>query len=37
MNFEFMPELHMRHGYFFILGVIGVTCAMLYRRFRKAQ
>ncbi|HKI81974.1 MAG TPA: CorA family divalent cation transporter [Pseudodesulfovibrio sp.] len=27
MNFEFMPELKMRYGYFILLG--GMTCVVL--------
>ncbi|MDP9421225.1 MAG: magnesium and cobalt transport protein CorA [Pseudomonadota bacterium] len=35
MNFDNMPELHMRYGYFAVVGLIAVICALLYRRFRK--
>ncbi len=35
MNFDNMPELHTRYGYFVVVAVIAVTCALLYRRFRK--
>lgn len=35
MNFEFMPELHWRHGYFFVLGTIAVICGGLWLRFRR--
>ena len=35
MNFDNMPELHTRYGYFVVVGVIAVTCVLLYRRFRK--
>ncbi|MFC3096935.1 magnesium and cobalt transport protein CorA [Alteraurantiacibacter palmitatis] len=35
MNFEFMPELTWRHGYFIVLGVIGAICALLFWRFRR--
>jgi len=35
MNFEHMPELKWQYGYPFALGVIALTCALLYRRFRK--
>lgn len=37
MNFEHMPELSTRYGYFVVLIVIGLTCVMLYRRFRLAR
>lgn len=36
MNFAHMPELHWRYGYFAILGVISIVCALLYWRFRKS-
>src|SRR5215211_5353675 len=35
MNFEHMPELHWRYGYFLVLMVILGVCAALYWRFRK--
>ena len=35
MNFDNMPELHTRYGYFIVVAVIAVICALLYRRFRK--
>jgi len=35
MNFENMPELRWRYGYFMVVGLIAATCALLYRRFRK--
>lgn len=35
MNFEWMPELHARHGYFVVLGVMAAICAGLYIRFRR--
>ena len=34
MNFENMPELHARYGYFAVVGAIAVICVLLYRRFR---
>lgn len=36
MNFENMPELHLKYGYFIILGMIVVICLWLYDRFRRA-
>ena len=36
MNFEHMPELTWRYGYFLVLGVIAVTCGVLFHRFRRA-
>jgi magnesium transporter len=35
MNFDNMPELHWRFGYFAVLAVIGVACVGLYRLFRR--
>ena len=35
MNFQNMPELHERYGYFIVLGVIVAACLWLYDRFRK--
>lgn len=35
MNFEFMPELHWRHGYYMALGLIVITCTGLWWRFRR--
>jgi magnesium transporter len=35
MNFDHMPELHWRYGYFIALAVIGTACFGLYRLFRR--
>ena len=35
MNFQHMPELHWRYGYFLALGVIAGACFALYRLFRR--
>ena len=35
MNFEHMPELETRYGYFVVLGVIALLCFWLYSRFRR--
>ena len=35
MNFQNMPELHERYGYYVVLGVIIAVCLWLYDRFRK--
>ena len=35
MNFEVMPELKWTYGYPMALGIIGLTAAFLYWRFRK--
>ncbi|WP_084044701.1 magnesium transporter [Ensifer sp. WSM1721] len=37
MNFNEMPELRFRYGYFVVLAVIFVVCATLYRFFRRAR
>jgi len=37
MNFNNMPELRTRYGYFVVLGVITVICSLLYTRFRKLK
>lgn len=37
MNFENMPELKTRYGYFVILGGIAVICSLLYARFKRAK
>lgn len=36
MNFRNMPELKTEYGYYVVLGVIALMCAVLYRRFRKS-
>jgi magnesium transporter len=35
MNFEVMPELHWRYGYFAVLGVIVAVCLGLWARFKQ--
>ncbi|WP_082478034.1 MULTISPECIES: magnesium and cobalt transport protein CorA [unclassified Rhizobium] len=37
MNFDDMPELKFRYGYFVVLMIIVFICSMLYRMFRKAK
>lgn len=37
MNFEDMPELHWRYGYFAILVFIVIVCFVLYLAFRRAR
>lgn len=37
MNFEHMPELAWRYGYFLTVAVIGVLCAALYLRFKRIR
>ncbi len=36
MNFDFMPELRWRYGYFAIVGLMAVVCGGLYLRFRRS-
>ncbi|MFQ6172476.1 magnesium/cobalt transporter CorA [Oryzobacter sp. R7] len=36
MNFDNMPELRWRYGYFIVLAVMGVVCGGLYRAFRRS-
>ena len=36
MNFEHMPELGTRYGYFVVIGVIAALCIWLYVRFRRS-
>lgn len=35
MNFEYIPELHYRNGYFILLGVMAVLAVLLILLFRK--
>ncbi|MBM3595864.1 MAG: magnesium and cobalt transport protein CorA [Alphaproteobacteria bacterium] len=35
MNFDVMPELRWRYGYFIVLGVIAAICGALWLNFRK--
>jgi magnesium transporter len=35
MNFEYLPELNWRYGYFIVLGAIATICALLFWRFRR--
>lgn len=37
MNFENMPELRWRYGYFFVLGGMGLLAAVLYWLFRRRR
>jgi magnesium transporter len=37
MNFDRMPELHWRYGYFALLAFIAVICGVLYIGFRRAR
>jgi magnesium transporter len=35
MNFDNMPELHTRYGYFAVLGVMAAACTTLYLAFKR--
>jgi magnesium transporter len=35
MNFEFMPELHWRYGYFSAIALIVAVCVGLWWRFKR--
>ncbi len=35
MNFDHMPELGTRYGYFIVMAIIAVICFTLYRRFKR--
>ena len=35
MNFEHMPELRWRYGYFVVLSLVAAACFALYRMFRR--
>ncbi len=35
MNFDNLPELHWRYGYFAVLAAIVLICTVLYARFRR--
>jgi magnesium transporter len=36
MNFEQMPELGTRYGYYIVLGVIALACVILHRIFKRS-
>jgi magnesium transporter len=36
MNFDYMPELGWRYGYFTVLGATLAICGYLYYRFRRS-
>ncbi len=37
MNFEHMPELHGKHSYAILIGVVILFCVLLYRYLRKVR
>ena len=37
MNFEHMPELKTRYGYFVVVGIIAILCTLLFVRFKRAR
>lgn len=36
MNFQFMPELQWKYGYFVVVGIMAVTCTTLFIRFKRS-
>jgi magnesium transporter len=36
MNFDYMPELNWRFGYFAVLAAVALICVVLYLRFKRA-
>ncbi|WP_227430699.1 magnesium and cobalt transport protein CorA [Psychrobacter sp. I-STPA6b] len=36
MNFDNMPELHYKYGYFVVMSAITIICVILYRQFKKS-
>ena len=34
MNFDHMPELGWKYGYLLVMGLMGIVCFILYRRFK---
>lgn len=37
MNFQYMPELHWRYGYAYVLGLMAAVCAGLFVTFKKTK
>lgn len=37
MNFDLMPELRWKYGYFLVVGVMATICLSLYVRFKRAK
>ena len=37
MNFEYMPELKWKYGYFVVLGLMATACTTLYYLFRRSK
>ena len=37
MNFEYMPELKLRYGYYVVLGATVAICSLLYLRFKRIE
>lgn len=37
MNFDVMPELRWRYGYYMVLGVIALICGLLFLQFRRSR
>ncbi|MCY7312154.1 MAG: magnesium/cobalt transporter CorA [Pseudoxanthomonas sp.] len=37
MNFQHMPELNTRYGYWVLIAVVALACGLLYRLFKRAK
>jgi len=37
MNFDIMPELHLEHGYFYTLGLMGLVVASTFVYMRRKR
>jgi magnesium transporter len=37
MNFEYLPELHWKYGYFAVLAFVAFTCLVLFLTFKRAK
>ncbi|RAK52202.1 magnesium/cobalt transporter CorA [Phenylobacterium deserti] len=37
MNFDYLPELHWKYGYYAVLGAIAVACLVLYLAFKRSK
>ena len=37
MNFEYMPELKWKYGYFAVLGLMATACTTLYVLFKRSK
>ncbi|MNY62855.1 Magnesium transport protein CorA [compost metagenome] len=37
MNFDFMPELRTRYGYFVVLGLMAAICVVIFIWFKRKR